>query len=340
MAWESTAKRCTLEFFAAPYGLRAGTGGATTSSKMAGRLTHPMRYDAGERPLSPDRLERGLRAHRAASQRAARSEHGRVLHLRPAPRTRRLSSISSSCVRYGTNNFPDCSNMCHEATSVGLPKVDRGREGHGATGGFRQDRLHLHLRTEPRHQQPAHDDQPARRLAARRDHHVVQPFPRAGAGTLPGASKSCRDGDVLVDADQLAALSGTRRRRRRRPEGPDEVPRRRGRARARRRSALVLDWDFITGHTIGNRGAARRPGGDGLGGHRAPVRPAPRRDRGGRMRLHEGRAGDRGLRHGHHPAPPRLGGRAAARKPLLAEGQHRPGRGRPLPGAWPLQRSG
>src|SRR6202007_2989382 len=23
---------------------------------------------------------------------------------------------------YGTNNFPDCSNMCHEATSAGLPK--------------------------------------------------------------------------------------------------------------------------------------------------------------------------------------------------------------------------
>ncbi|MBN4669436.1 molybdopterin-dependent oxidoreductase, partial [Pandoraea nosoerga] len=23
---------------------------------------------------------------------------------------------------YGSNNFPDCSNMCHEATSVGLPK--------------------------------------------------------------------------------------------------------------------------------------------------------------------------------------------------------------------------
>ncbi len=22
---------------------------------------------------------------------------------------------------FGTNNFPDCSNMCHEATSVGLP---------------------------------------------------------------------------------------------------------------------------------------------------------------------------------------------------------------------------
>ncbi len=23
---------------------------------------------------------------------------------------------------YGSNNFPDCSNMCHEATSVGLPQ--------------------------------------------------------------------------------------------------------------------------------------------------------------------------------------------------------------------------
>jgi len=24
---------------------------------------------------------------------------------------------------YGTNNFPDCSNMCHEPSSVGLPRV-------------------------------------------------------------------------------------------------------------------------------------------------------------------------------------------------------------------------
>jgi hypothetical protein len=24
---------------------------------------------------------------------------------------------------FGTNNFPDCSNMCHEATSVGLPRA-------------------------------------------------------------------------------------------------------------------------------------------------------------------------------------------------------------------------
>jgi anaerobic selenocysteine-containing dehydrogenase len=28
--------------------------------------------------------------------------------------------LLSSTKRFGTNNFPDCSNMCHEATSLGL----------------------------------------------------------------------------------------------------------------------------------------------------------------------------------------------------------------------------
>ncbi len=36
---------------------------------------------------------------------------------------------------FGTNNLPDCSNLCHEATSVGLPQSivqQRGRFGCGA----------------------------------------------------------------------------------------------------------------------------------------------------------------------------------------------------------------
>lgn len=35
--------------------------------------------------------------------------------------TRKPSSFRSSRESYGSNNFPDCSNTCHEATSVGLP---------------------------------------------------------------------------------------------------------------------------------------------------------------------------------------------------------------------------
>ena len=42
--------------------------------------------------------------------------------LPAAPPTRQPSSIQIFVREYGTNNFPDCSNMCHEATSVGLPK--------------------------------------------------------------------------------------------------------------------------------------------------------------------------------------------------------------------------
>ena len=33
---------------------------------------------------------------------------------------------------FGTNNMPDCSNMCHESTSVALAEVDRHRQGQRA----------------------------------------------------------------------------------------------------------------------------------------------------------------------------------------------------------------
>ena len=32
------------------------------------------------------------------------------------------AAVPAFAREYGTNNFPDCSNMCHEATSVGLPR--------------------------------------------------------------------------------------------------------------------------------------------------------------------------------------------------------------------------
>jgi len=37
---------------------------------------------------------------------------------------------------YGTNNFPDCSNMCHEATSVGLRCRSGVGKGHRDAGDF------------------------------------------------------------------------------------------------------------------------------------------------------------------------------------------------------------
>ena len=62
---------------------------------------------------------------------------------------------------FGTNNFPDCSNMCHEATSVGLPQSIGVGKGTVLLEDFDKADCDLHLRPESRHQQPAHDDEPA-----------------------------------------------------------------------------------------------------------------------------------------------------------------------------------
>jgi predicted molibdopterin-dependent oxidoreductase YjgC len=64
--------------------------------------------------------------------------------------------------RFGTNNFPDCSNMCHEPTSVGLPESIGIGKGTVLLEGFRQNGRNLCDRAESRYEQPAHDDPPAR----------------------------------------------------------------------------------------------------------------------------------------------------------------------------------
>lgn len=84
-----------------------------------GRLTHPMRYDrAGDKYLPVSRDD-------------AFAEIGGVLNSLDSPdraefytsgrASNEAAFIYQLMVRlYGTNNFPDCSNMCHEASGVGL----------------------------------------------------------------------------------------------------------------------------------------------------------------------------------------------------------------------------
>ena len=149
------------------------SAGATTSSRWSGGspirwpMTRPRdRYRAGE-------LGRRLR-HASAGISQALPDPNMAEFYTSGRTSNEAAFLYQLFVReYGTNNFPDCSNMCHEATSVGLPQSHRRRQGHGAAGGFRQGRLHLHLRPEPRHQQPAHDDEPAQRVPPRRHDHLA-----------------------------------------------------------------------------------------------------------------------------------------------------------------------
>ena len=55
----------------------------------------------------------------------------------------------------GTNNLPDCSNMCHESSGVALGRDDRHRQGHGDARRHPRRRADPRRRPEPGHQPPA-----------------------------------------------------------------------------------------------------------------------------------------------------------------------------------------
>lgn len=119
MTWEATTKRVTPAFLAAN----------TVSSLLAksdfelegyGRLTHPLVYDRDSDTLRPVAWEQAF------------ARIGEILRgLQPDEVEFYTSGRASNeaawlfqlfAREYGTNNFPDCSNMCHESTSVGLPQ--------------------------------------------------------------------------------------------------------------------------------------------------------------------------------------------------------------------------
>lgn len=119
VTWEATSKRVTPAFLAEN----------TVASLLAksdfelegyGRLTHPLRYDRASdtfRPVDWDEafqrigeVLRGLKPDRVEFYTSGRASNEAAYLFQLFAR------------EYGTNNFPDCSNMCHEATSVGLPR--------------------------------------------------------------------------------------------------------------------------------------------------------------------------------------------------------------------------
>ncbi|CAG9226166.1 putative oxidoreductase YdeP [Paraburkholderia tropica] len=119
VTWEATTKRVTPKFFAANT-VTSLLQKTDYELEDMGRLTHPLVYDRatdtfrpvdwedafariGEilRSLSPDQVE-FYTSGRASNEAAF------------------LYQLFAR--EFGTNNFPDCSNMCHEPTSVGLPQ--------------------------------------------------------------------------------------------------------------------------------------------------------------------------------------------------------------------------
>ena len=121
LAHEATKFRVTREFFAR-HTISELMQQSDYWLEMQGRLTEPMRYDAATDryvPCSWDDAFGLVGEH----LRKLDSPHQAEFYTsgRTANETAFLYAIFVR--EFGTNNFPDCSNMCHEPTSRGLPAV-------------------------------------------------------------------------------------------------------------------------------------------------------------------------------------------------------------------------
>ncbi|WP_368517290.1 FdhF/YdeP family oxidoreductase [Rhizobium sp.] len=120
ITWESTKKRADLSFFAQHSVSDLWTW---TDHKLedAGRLTSPLLYDAESDHFIP--IEWADAFARIGASLRALSDPNQAEFYTSGRASNEAAFMYQLFVRaFGTNNFPDCSNMCHEATSVGLPQ--------------------------------------------------------------------------------------------------------------------------------------------------------------------------------------------------------------------------
>ena len=118
VAWESTKKRVTRRFFER-HTLSELREWDDFRLEDQGRLTEPMRYDATRDRYVPIDWDAAFAL--IAERLAALPDPDRALFYTSGRASNEAAYLYQLFVRlYGTNNFPDCSNMCHEASGVGM----------------------------------------------------------------------------------------------------------------------------------------------------------------------------------------------------------------------------
>lgn len=119
-AWELTSKRTTPEFFA-QHTVRELLDWSDLALEDQGRLTEPLKWDAVSDCYAPIAWEAAFAEIGAHLQRLDPKSVVFYTSGRAALETSFLYQLFARL--YGTNNLPDSSNMCHESTSVALPKT-------------------------------------------------------------------------------------------------------------------------------------------------------------------------------------------------------------------------
>ncbi len=119
ITWESTAKRTDASFFE-QHSVAALWEWTDHKLEDAGRLTLPLHYNRETDHYEPIAWETAFELI-AGELNQLDSPHQAEFYT-SGRASNESAFIYQLFVRaFGTNNFPDCSNMCHEATSVGLP---------------------------------------------------------------------------------------------------------------------------------------------------------------------------------------------------------------------------
>jgi formate dehydrogenase major subunit len=120
LAWEATAKRATRTFFA-EHTVSELNGWSDQALEGEGRLTEPMLYDAATDHYLPVSWEQAFET--IGETLRALADPNEAEFYTSGRTSNEAAFLYQIFVReFGTNNFPDCSNFCHEPTSVGLPE--------------------------------------------------------------------------------------------------------------------------------------------------------------------------------------------------------------------------
>lgn len=118
VSWEATRNAVEPAFFAA-HSVSTLREQSDYFLEYQGRLTHPMRYDAKSDRYQPITWPDALKL--IASHIQAMDNPNQIELYTSGRASNEASYLYQLFGRMlGTSNFPDCSNMCHEASGVGL----------------------------------------------------------------------------------------------------------------------------------------------------------------------------------------------------------------------------
>jgi len=121
VTWEATSKRVKPEFLAQNT-VTSLLQKSDYELENFGRLTHPLVYDSETDTLRPVEWETAFNRIAEVLQ-GLHSPNEAEFYTSGRASNEAAYMFQLFAREYGTNNFPDCSNMCHEATSVGLPSL-------------------------------------------------------------------------------------------------------------------------------------------------------------------------------------------------------------------------